>query len=360
MTEPARHDHAARRTRLAEQLGAVGLDALLVTGLANLRYLTGFTGSAGRLLARADGHHLFVTDGRYRDQVAAEVADLPRRITRTDAWLDDVVGDAERIGLEAHLVPWATARSLEQRLAPAEVVPAEPLVEHLRARKDEAEIDALERACAITARTWEALLDWIEPGVTERAVAQWAERTMVELGADGSAFTPTVASGPNGARPHHKDGRRTLASGDLITVDMGARVDGYCADMTRLVALGDPGGELRAVVDAVADAQQAAVAAVASGVAARDVDAAARDRLTEAGYGEAFVHGTGHGVGLELHEAPRLGTTSDATLAARMAVTVEPGAYLPDVGGARIEDLVVVTHDGCRVLTTPDRSLAVR
>lgn len=360
MSPPPAHDHAARRARLADRLPEAGLDALLVTDLTNLRYLTGFTGSAGRLLVRADGSHTLITDGRYRDQAEAEVPDLPRIITRGDDWVDETIAGTDRVGLEAHRVPWATARSLQERLAPAEAVPAGQLVEELRAIKDSSEIAALERACALTAQTWEAVLAWIQPGVTEREVARFAERTMVDLGADAPAFPPTVAGGPNGARPHHKDGRRTLVEGDLITVDMGARVDGYCADMTRLVSLGEPGPELGEVVEVVAAAQAAAVAAVADGVAARDVDAAARDLIAQAGHGEAFVHGTGHGVGLDLHEAPRLGTSSDATLAARMAVTVEPGIYLSELGGARIEDLVVVTDDGCRALTTPDRTLAVR
>lgn len=350
---------AARRERLRERLAGADLDALLVTTLVNVRYLTGFTGSAGRLLVTAaGGGDVLVTDGRYDEQAGAEAPDLPRVITREDRWLPAALEGCSRLGLESHTISWDSARRLADLAGDVEVCPAPGHVEALRAVKDAGEVAALRRACAAGDAAFDDLLTWIRPGLTEREVALRLERTLVDLGADDPAFAAIVASGPNGARPHHRPGDRALETGDLVTLDFGARAAGYHSDMTRMVALGDPGDELRGVVELVRAAQRAGLDAVRAGETGGDVDAACREVVGAAGHGPAFVHGTGHGVGLEIHEAPRLASGSAATLDAGAVVTVEPGVYLPGRGGVRIEDTVLVTGGGPDVLTTAPKDLA--
>lgn len=350
---------AARRDRLRTRLADAGLDALLVTTLTNVRYLTGFTGSAATLLVTADGEDdRFVTDGRYETQAADEVGDLPTVITRSKRWLVEASGGRARLGVESHRLPWDEASALAGILD-AEVVRAPEHVEALRAVKDETEIAAIARACTVGDEAFDWLLWRLEPGMAEREVALALERRMLDGGAEGIAFPSIVASGPNGARPHHRPGQRRLEAGDVVTLDFGAVVDGYHSDMTRVVALGRPSDELARVVEVVRAAQVAGLGAVASGTAAAAVDAACRDLIAEAGYGEAFVHSTGHGIGLEPHEAPRVAARATATLDDHAVITVEPGVYLPGVGGVRIEDTVVVGADGPTVLTQTTKDLIV-
>lgn len=361
MTGP---DHRARRGRVAEDAAAAGLDALLVAHPPNVRYLTGFTGSSGALLLLADGAAHFATDGRYATQAGEEVGDVAVTVTRDDAWLDDAVPAGARLGLESHVVSWDRARRLGERLAGCEVVAAGAVVEARRAVKDHAELACLRAACAATDAAFADLVAWltaerVAAGVSEQAVAAFLVDRFVAHGAEAAAFPVIVAAGAHGARPHHRPTGHELAAGDLVTVDAGARLAGYHADMTRLLAVGEVAEPLASAVAALRAAQELGVAAVGDGVAAAAVDAACRDRLAAAGLGEAFVHGTGHGVGLEVHEAPRVGATSSATLAAGMVCTVEPGVYLPGVGGARIEDVVAVTADGAQRLTTTPRDVVV-
>jgi Xaa-Pro aminopeptidase len=355
-------DHAARRDRvraaLREQHGQA--TALLVTDLTNVRYLTGFTGSAGTLLLGTDpASDRLATDGRYAEQAATETPDLPLIITRERTWLRDVGATPGTPLAVERTLAWGAVLDLGDLLGEEVLTPADGLVEQARATKDPAELARLGEACQIAGDAFLATLEHIRPGVTELDVAHRLERTMVDFGAAERAFPSIVASGPNGARPHHRPGDRILRRGDLITMDFGALVDGYRSDMTRLVALGGLPDELRSVTRAVARAQQRARETVRAGVSAGDVDAAARSSLTEAGYGDAFVHGTGHGLGLGLHETPFLANGASATLRDRMVVTVEPGVYLPGLGGARIEDAVVVGPDGADILTTVPRDVFV-
>jgi Xaa-Pro aminopeptidase len=247
---------------------------------------------------------------------------------------------------------------------PALLVPAGRMIEDLRMVKDEAEIALLARACAITSEAFGAMLPQITAGRTEREFAVLLERAMIDLGAEALAFDTIVASGPNGAIPHHKPGSRAFAAGDLITVDCGARYAGYHADMTRTVALGEPAGWQREIYEIVATAQRAGVGAATAGADVRTVDAASRDLIAAAGHDDHFGHGLGHGVGLEVHEAPIIGYGRTGTLVDRVPVTVEPGIYLPGRGGVRIEDTLVV-RDGPgaagshQMLTTTTRDLLV-
>lgn len=348
--------HAERRARLRRRLADAGLDALLVTRLPNVRYLTGFDGSAGRLLVSADGAHL-VTDGRYDEQAGAQAPDVPRTITRDDGWLRAHVPAGSRLGLESHALPWDVARRIASLLDDVDVVPAPDHVEALRATKDDDEMAQIARAAAIADAAFAQLCGWLAPTMTERAVARRLDESMRDGGADDAAFATIVAGGPNAALPHHRSGERRLQPGDVVLLDFGALVAGYHSDMSRMVALGAPAPELRRAFAAVRAAQEAGLAALAPGVEAKAVDAACRDALGE--LRDRFVHPTGHGVGLEIHEPPILSAQATAIITERMVVTVEPGAYLPGLGGVRVEDTVALTTEGPRILTTTPKDLVV-
>lgn len=353
-------DHAGRRAALRRRLDAAGLDALLVTRLINVRYLTGFTGSAGRLLVTADGAaDLLATDGRYREQAAAQVTDIERHESRGTAWLRDRLGARRRLGVESHALTWDAARALVEDLDGVEVVPAPGHVEVLRTGKDDAELALIRRACAATDAALTAVLADLRTGVSERDLARQLDDALRD-GADGPAFPTIVATGPNTARPHHQPGDRLLTPGDPVLVDLGAVVDGYAADLTRTVVLGRPDPGWRRLHDVVRDAQRAGVAAAVAGTTAGAVDAACRDRITAAGLGEHVVHPSGHGLGLEVHEEPVLREGATARLHARTAITVEPGVYVPGLGGVRIEDTVVVGAGGAapEVLTRAPTGLS--
>lgn len=359
-------DVPGRVARLREAARDAGIDALLVTRLVNIRYLTGFTGSAATLFVPADADHppTFVTDGRYRDQSADETAaagvDLHVEVGLTPAAQRELVVAAAgasgvtggRVGLEAAGVTWAQHRRFASEWFPdAELVPTDAVVEGLRRVKDPGEVARIRAACAIADDALAAVGPSLAAGPTEREFALALEFAMRGRGAAAMSFEPIVASGPNGARPHARPSDRRVGRDDLVVLDFGCVVDGYCSDMTRTVAVDDPGPDARRLYETVLAAQAAGRAAVGPGVAAADVDAACRDLIDEAGWGDAFVHGTGHGVGLEVHEEPRVTKGAGGTLVAGNVVTVEPGVYLPGVGGVRIEDTVVVTDDGSTPLT---------
>jgi Xaa-Pro aminopeptidase len=337
--------HAARRARAQELIAALGADAALITSPPNVRYLTGLASSNAAVLVPAAGAAVLATDARYAETAGRECADLE---LITDRLIEPALaGLAGRRGVttlafEAHDMTVERHGELTALGDVRFLVPAGRLVEELRTVKDDAELDLLRRACAITDAAFAALLPAIVPGRTEREVAIALERAMTDHGADGLAFDTIVASGPNGAIPHHAPGARRLAAGDLVTIDCGARLDGYHADMTRTVALGEPAAWQREIYDLVAAAQRAGLAAAVPGTAVGALDAAARDLIEAAGYGGCFQHGLGHGVGLEVHEAPIIGYGRTGTLMDRVPVTVEPGIYLPGTGGVRIEDTLVV------------------
>lgn len=352
-------DVVDRSARLRARLAEAGCDALLVTNVTNIRYLTGFTGSAALLLVTPD-RLVFVTDGRYRDQAAAQLAaagveadiEIGRTADEQRTLLTGAAAGVRRLGLESEAVTWGQQRRFATEWFPdAELVPTEGLVEELRRVKDAGEVARIQAACAIADAALAAVRHRLGESPTEAEVALELEWQMRRLGAEGPSFDTIVAAGPNGAMPHHRAGERRIAEGDLVVIDFGALVDGYHSDMTRTVAVGEISAEQQRMLDAVAEAQAAGVAAVRAGVAAKDVDEACRAVLRDAGLEEAFLHGTGHGVGLDIHEAPRVSANAPGTLADGHVVTVEPGVYLPEHGGVRIEDTVVVTAEGCRTLT---------
>jgi Xaa-Pro aminopeptidase len=355
---------AIRADRLASLLDKHDLDALLVTELVNVRYLTGYTGSNGLALVGADELRCFVTDFRYVAQAAAEVDGFERLVGRNDLF-DELPGALPegdvRLGFEdGHLAVRAYDR-LRELLSPAvELVPAGDLVEDLRIVKDAEEVARIRAAAALAdAALRRTLADGLA-GRTERAVAAALEQELRRLGAQRPSFDAIVAHGAHGALPHATPREVEIAPGSLVTIDWGAELDGYCSDCTRTYAAGrEPSDRAKEVYELVAAAQRAGLAAVGPGVAGRDADAAARAVIEAAGHGEHFGHGLGHGVGMEIHEAPRLSVTSGSTLAAGHVVTVEPGVYLPGELGVRIEDLVLVTDEGRELLNGLPKDLTV-
>jgi len=362
--------HAARRTLAQAKIAALEAEAALITSPPNVRYLTGLVSSNAALLLPAEGRGVLATDSRYEDVARRDGTDLDLVIDRfIEPALARLAADRGVVTLAFEAQDMTVERyedlaSLDG--GPALLVPLGRAVEELRMVKDEDEIALLARACAITSDALTAVLPGMRPGQTEREFAILLERAMIDLGAEALAFDSIVASGPNGAIPHHHPGERPFAVGDLITIDCGARFAGYHADMTRTVALGEPADWQRDIYEIVATAQRAGVEAVTVGADVSDVDAAARDLIAAAGHDEHFQHGLGHGVGLEVHEAPTIGYARTGTLGDRVPVTVEPGIYLPGRGGVRIEDtLVVRTSTGAgaagphEMLTTMTRELLV-
>lgn len=345
---------AERVERVRSALG--DLDALLVLAPANVRWLTGLVASRAALLVGRTADVLAV-DGRYAEQARALPGTVEVVETRGDGWLAERVTAGARLGFEDDHVPWGRVEALRTALEGVELVPAAGRVEAERVVKDAAELALLGRACAITAAALSATFTELRPGLSEREVARLVEDALRARGAEDRAFETIVASGPNGARPHHRAGDRRLAAGDLVTIDTGALVGGYHADMTRTVALGRPEARLVEAYEAVQAAQAAGVAALQPGVAAEEVDAAARRVLVDAGLEDALRHATGHGVGLDIHERPVLRRGEAARLPEGAVVTVEPGAYLPGLGGVRIEDTVAVTGPGHEVLTAAPTDL---
>jgi Xaa-Pro aminopeptidase len=343
--------HAVRRALAREKIAALGADAALITSLVNVRYLTGLASSNAALLLPVHGPAVLATDSRYQQIAQREAPELELIIDRSiEPALTRLVGarGLSTLAFEAHEM--TVERHLELCSldgGPALMVPSGRIIEELRMVKDDAEIALLAQACAITSEALSAALPSIAPGLTEREFAILLERAMIDRGAEALAFDTIVASGPNGAIPHHVPADRPFAAGDLITIDCGARYGGYHADMTRTVALGRPAAWQRDIYELVAKAQRAGIEAATVGADVTEVDAAARDLIADAGHGDHFRHGLGHGVGLEVHEAPTIGYEKTGTLVDRVPVTVEPGIYLPGRGGVRIEDtLVVRAHRG--------------
>ncbi len=327
---------------------------MLVTDLNNVRYLSGFTGSNAALLVFGDDRApVLATDGRYRTQAAAQAPDLEVVIERAcGRYLTGraATDGARRLGFEGHVVTVdgyaALTRSLDSNKGTV-LVRASGLVETLREVKDDGEIALLRLACEAADAALTDLVDrgGLRPGRTEKEVGRELEALMLDHGADGISFETIVASGANSAIPHHRPTAAVLAHGDLVKIDFGAQVAGYHSDMTRTFVLGAAADWQREIYDLVAHSQRAGREALAPGVALSVVDGASRQVIADAGYGELFSHGLGHGVGLQIHEAPGINATAAGTLLAGSTVTVEPGVYLPDRGGVRIEDTLVVAGE---------------
>lgn len=367
---------ARRHTRIRQTLETLSLDALIVTTPTNIRYLTNHAGSAGVLVVTRDAVHLLV-DFRYAESVRALQASASAcpglRVWDVPASYDEALlaclGEiaVATVGFESTQVPVSRfdwwRRTAESRGLGLALRATERAIEEHRIVKDAAEIAVLRESARRLTRVAETTFAAVRAGVSERDVAGVLEGALREAGYERPAFDTIVASGPNSALPHYRAGDRILAAGDLLVLDFGGVLDGYCSDLTRTVAIGPPSPEARRIHAAVLAAQQAAVAAVRPGVSTTSVDAAARDLLTQHGLGDAFGHGTGHGLGLDIHEEPRItrprADVPSLPLEPGMVFTIEPGAYLPGFGGVRIEDDVLVTEDGCEVLTAVPHELLV-
>lgn len=339
----------ARRSAVASDVVAADLDGLVVTTLVNVRHLTGFTGSNGALLLRADGTGTFVTDGRYRDQAAQEVPDLEHVVER-DLVAVLAARLAGRWGVETHTMSVDTHRALVSA-TDAELVAADRPVERARETKDDAEIASLREACAISVAALEGLLSGPLVGRSERDLARDLEWRMLGLGAEAIAFETILAAGENSAIPHHHPGPREVGAGDLLKIDFGARVDGYHADCTRTVVVGRADDWQREVHAAVRRAQSLGVRALREDAPVAEIDVAVRADLEASGWLEHFTTGLGHGVGLLIHEDPFFSARHAGRLGRRTTLTMEPGIYVPGRGGVRIEDTVLVTADEPDVLT---------
>jgi Xaa-Pro aminopeptidase len=394
--------HAARRARLAATVAAAGADAALITHLVNVRYLTGLASSNAALLLPAassadsaaggangtDGARansvaaaaaggkggagsggsgpVLTTDSRYAlaaERDAPDLELLSNRAIEPALARVAVRRGYRRVLFEAHEMTVERYKALSATLGgPPDGCQLAPLgrsVEHMRAAKDDEELDLLRTACQLSSQALEDVLPRIRPGLTERQLAAALEQRMVELGAEKPAFDTIVASGPNGAIPHHVPTGRPIERGDLVVIDFGARYGGYHADMTRTVALGEPAAWQRDIYQLVAAAQRAGVDAARPGTELGAVDAAARDLIADAGHGGHFQHGLGHGVGLEVHEEPLISSGRTGKLTDRVPITIEPGVYLPGKGGVRIEDTLAVRAETTELFTTFTKDLLV-
>ena len=336
-------------------MAAGGLDGLLVQSLPNIRYLTGFTGSSALLLVGA-AELVLVTDFRYETQAAREAGRAARvEIDRSSVWqrLKRVMAERPRhaVGFEAHVATVQDRGRLDE-LGADSWLPVEGMVEALRAIKDPEEVAAIRVAASLAQEALAETLPGVKVGETELAVAARLEAALRVRGSEWHPFPTIVASGPRSALPHARTSGRELARGDLLLLDFGAQVDGYCADLTRVAVVGTQADERQlAIHGLVAQAQARALGGLRAGLTGREGDALARDLITQRGHGDAFGHSLGHGLGLEVHEAPRLAATADGVLPAGAVVTVEPGIYLPGWGGIRLEDDVLLTETGAELLS---------
>ena len=348
--------------QIAAKLPEYGLDAMMITSDSGERYAVGFHGE-GLLLVTREGAH-YTTDGRYieaaQEQITgAQVSVISAgngHLEQARAYLEE--HGLHNVGFESGLMTVDQHRRYTQAL-PCILTPAQSLLDDLRASKDEEELAAMRRAQQITDEAFKAILSFIRPGMTEREIAARLVYELLRRGGEKVSFDPIVAAGPNGSRPHAVPGDQVVDTGMFITMDFGCKVDGYCSDMTRTVALGQPTEEMEQVYAIVLAAQKAGINAARAGVPGREVDAAARQVIAEAGYGEYFCHGFGHSLGLDIHEAPNANASEDRALPVGTVVSAEPGIYLPGRFGVRIEDVLILREGGCEDITRSPKDLIV-
>ncbi len=345
--------------RLTREAGA---GAALVTFLPDVRWAVGFTGSNAVLAVTPDAAH-FVTDGRYdaqaRQEVRGATVHAPGYALLEHLSENGLLGGAARVVIQAEHVPVATLERLQALFPPVAFVPVSEWLVAAIAAKDEGEIEKVRAAQRLTGEVFEAVLPYVQPGVTERDIAAEIVYQLLKRGAERPSFDPIVASGLRGALPHARPTTKAIRAGDMVVMDLGGVLDGYAGDLTRTVAVGDPPDEARRVYELVRDAQRAGMDVIAAGKTGKEADTAARGVIEAAGLGAYFPHSLGHGVGLQTHEWPRLSQRAEDVLPAGATVTVEPGVYLPERFGVRIEDVVVVREGGCEVVAAPPSALLV-
>lgn len=350
-----------RVEKLRKKMQEENLDSFLVTSPYNLRYLTNFTGTTGLAVITLD-KAFFITDFRYTEQAANQAQGF-EIIKNVGPIFDEVADLVKRENLNALAFEETTVSFLEysvlEEIINAELIPVSGMIEELREVKDEEEIAIIEKACSIADMAYDHILKMIRPGMTEIEVANQVDFYMRSLGATSVSFDTIVASGLRSAMPHGVASEKVIEQGDLITLDFGCYYQGYVSDMTRTFAMGDPGEKLKEIYQIVLDAQLAVLDAAKPGLTGIQLDAVARDYITKYGYGEAFGHSTGHGIGLEIHEGPNVSSRAEKQFVPGNVITDEPGIYLPGIGGVRIEDDLLITKDGNRVLTHSPKELII-
>ncbi len=350
---------STRLDAIAERAADHNADGVILSSLRDIRWATGFTGSNALLVVLPGGAHL-LTDGRYREQAAQEVSDAEIHIVPdlNEAAASVLKNRASTLVCQSDVLTLDDARQLREGIE-AKWVEVPQFIDALIAQKTEEEIAAIARAQHLTDQVFDEIRWFVRPGMSEQEVAAEIVYLHLRRGAQRMSFDPIVASGANSALPHARPTEKLLMGGDLVVLDFGCVVDGYASDMTRTVAIGEASEEARAVYDVVLRAQQAALDSARAGITTKALDSAARALITESGYGDAFSHGLGHGIGLRTHEWPRLSQHTDDVLPLHCAVTIEPGIYLPGRFGVRIEDIVVLEQESCRNLTQTPKDLLV-
>lgn len=352
----------SRLTRLREAMGTKGLEAMFITSAVNRRYMTGFTGSSGYVLI-TQNRAVLMTDFRYMTQAPQQAVDfevIEHGAKLTDT-LKQLLSDMKisRLGFEQDHVAFATYTGYQSQLESIELVPVSGLIEDLRMIKDEGELAIMREAAQLADRTFSHILGFLKPGVSEKDIALEMEFFMRKNGATSSSFDTIVASGERSALPHGVASDRIIQGNEFIKLDFGALYNGYCSDITRTVVLGKPTDKHHEIYNIVLEAQLNALQHIRPGMTGREADALTRDIIKSYGYGDHFGHSTGHGLGMEVHEYPRLAFGSDTVLTPGMTVTVEPGIYIPGFGGVRIEDDIVITEDGIEIITQSTKQLLV-
>lgn len=350
-----------RLERLREKLDENKLDGLLITNSYNRRYMTGFTGTAGVVLVSKNGAK-FITDFRYVEQAENQIKgyDIVQHSGKIEEEIATQVKELQikRLGFEKDHVTYGTFEIYKNAMD-VELVPVSGIIEEMRLIKDDSEMEIIRDAAKIADDAFEHILHYIRPGVTEMEISNELEFFMRKKGASSSSFDTIVASGYRSALPHGVASDKVIEKGDFVTLDFGALYKGYCSDITRTVAVGEPSDELKKIYNIVLEAQLKGVEGIKAGMTGKEADALTRDHILDAGYGEYFGHSTGHGLGMEVHERPSLSYRSEDVLKPGMVVTVEPGIYIPGVGGVRIEDDILITEDGNEILTASPKELII-
>ena len=348
---------------MRELLRQEDLDGLIVSSLHNVRYLSSFSGSNALCVVKQNDAN-FLTDGRYAEQSVDEVSrSFKRTITALGLYeglaKQKLLHGCKRIGFESHYVSYAQYRTIKKLCPSVSFVPTTDIVERLAVLKDAGEIAAIQKAVNISDKVFGEVLSMIKPGMEERTVAAEISYLHKRYGAEGDSFETIVASGLRGSLPHARASSKRIRNGEMVTLDFGCVVDGYNSDITRTIAVGRASRRARAIYKVVLDAQSGAIDAARGGMSARELDAVARTQITKAGYGKYFIHSLGHGLGLHVHERPRVSSLSKEHLQAGSVITIEPGVYIPDFGGVRIEDDILLTETGCRVLNSAPKELLI-
>ncbi len=350
-----------RQNKLKTVIVEEGLDGILISRLSNVRYICGFTGSAGSCLITPNANY-FITDGRYKEQSKKEVNGFKRYIdygTHAEiAQKNNLIQNGLKIAFESEILSYNSYNQLTELFPEVKWESTKMILENLAAVKDESELKALRKAIEITDKVFDEVLHLIKIGVSEKSIALEIANRYWKY-AEGEAFATIVASGPNSALPHAQPGERKLEKGDFVVIDTGAKYGGYHADMTRTVVMGKPTKKHSEIYELVKKSQQAGIDTAKAGVACKDVDNATRNIIADAGYGDKYIHSTGHGIGLEIHTYPRLSQQSEETLKENNVVTIEPGVYLPDWGGVRIEDDILVKSNSAQALNKTTKDLII-